>query len=226
MQPSIFSLHLVCIMIKNSVKSITLWGGIAGCLSVISYFSAVFLENIPHQITFLFVMAFAILGIIFFFALKEYINAKTPNYANELSFMFGKLAFTICAIFLSAQLAVQVGIEPNAKIENLKEIKGFIRLIDLGIDVAWDLFISTHLILFAVASYKTSFKWHGVGLFILGWSLLFLNVMSFPEPPADKNLIDVGPFIALTWFVMGIHLAWIGYKMPNNANLGKSLATK
>ncbi|HEY5774817.1 MAG TPA: hypothetical protein VIS57_01925 [Xanthomonadales bacterium] len=73
--------------------------------------------------------------------------------------------------------------------------------VQLGLDVAWDMFILPTIILFSLGLMKhPAFGkiFGGIGLF-LGVGGLFLNIWTFPTPPINVGLPDVGPF-AVTWY--------------------------
>jgi Na+-translocating ferredoxin:NAD+ oxidoreductase RnfA subunit len=202
-----------------NLKNLTLSGGISGLLSVTSYIVIAFI-SLPNQVTFLLAMLFPILGIIHLFAIKEFINRQNPSYFNDLGFVFGSFAFTICAIFLAAQLAVQSEMDFSIIKENvatLKVIKESIRLIDMGMDVAWDMFIGTFLVLFLGATQKVAaLRFWGWALGIMGLALIVLNVMTFPIPPAESGLFDLGPFIALTLFGLAGQVLRLGILMEQD----------
>jgi uncharacterized membrane protein YdcZ (DUF606 family) len=188
-----------------SIQSLVRSGALSGMLSILSYLTIAFFD-LPNSLTFLLAMFFPIFGIAAIFSLKEYIAIQSPSYVNTLSFTFGSIAFTICAIFLSAQLAVQIEVKPDEDAANkaiLKLIKESIRVVDMGMDVAWDMFIGTYLVLFLLSTRRiTALKWWGLTGGILGIALMMLNAYTFPIPPADSGLFDLGPFIALYLFAL------------------------
>jgi len=78
-------------------------------------------------------------------------------------------------------------------------------MVDIGIDVAWDMFISTYMILFLFATVKVpSLKWWGIISGVLGLLLMVFNVVTFPNPPGESGLIDMGPFIAFFWLLLSV----------------------
>jgi len=72
----------------------------------------------------------------------------------------------------------------------------------LGLDVAWDLYIGVGTLLFAAAMY--AHEWFGKIYSISGATiavlLLFLNLWTFPTPPANAGLFDAGPLIG-AWYL-------------------------
>jgi peptidoglycan/LPS O-acetylase OafA/YrhL len=187
-------------------------GACAGICSIVSYLVIAFID-LPVPLTFLLAMMFPILGIAFIYSAKEFIEGMAPSFVNKLAFVYGTIAFSITAIFLSAQLAVQAGIDTTGS-ATLKEIKSSIRLVDMGMDVAWDLFIGSFMILFMFSVQKIkSLKWWGIVMGVLGIALIILNVITFPDPPADKGLFDIGPFIGVYILILAIKMLVTGLRM-------------
>lgn len=84
--------------------------------------------------------------------------------------------------------------------------------IQLGLDVAWDLFLVLGTVLFAWN------MWHhprfgrllAVAGATIAVALLAANLAVFPEPPADAGSIDLGPLIGLWYLIVTIRLAMSG----------------
>lgn len=85
----------------------------------------------------------------------------------------------------------------------------------LGLDVAWDVFLGIGTFLIAVNMWRhprfgRMFAITGGALAAL---LLILNLVTFPEPPGDAGLMDVGPLVGL-WYLaaairIGFSLGWV-----------------
>lgn len=73
----------------------------------------------------------------------------------------------------------------------------------LGLDVAWDFFVGAGTVLFGLALWRhPRFRPLLAGGGVLaGLCLLVLNIATFPIPPAEAGLFDVGPFVGL-WYVV------------------------
>jgi hypothetical protein len=79
----------------------------------------------------------------------------------------------------------------------------------LGLDVAWDVYVSIGTGLFALAMLKHprfGKVFGGIGL-VIAMFLLVLNLFTFPTPPADAGLIDLGPVVFL-WYLVATVQAW------------------
>jgi hypothetical protein len=73
-------------------------------------------------------------------------------------------------------------------------------------DVSWDIFISIGTILFGVAIMRHPRLGKFIGLlgFLIGHFLLVFNLATFPAPPGDAGLIDLGPVLGIWYLVVTI----------------------
>ena len=84
--------------------------------------------------------------------------------------------------------------------------------IQLGLDVAWDLFLALGTILLARN------MWHhprfgrllAVSGRVIAVALAVANLAVFPEPPGQAGSIDLGPVIGLWYLIVTIRLAGSG----------------
>jgi hypothetical protein len=153
------------------------------------------------------------------YSIFKYVALEHQTIANQLSFVFASLGFTIVACMISVQLAVRWGI--NEHILNApenEELLGLIhqstRLIDHGLDVAWDLFIGISLIfLYAAIKGHSKFRlpW-AIPSLLLGAILIMLNVYTFPWPPNSVGLFDIGPLIGIYIIAISSRLTLLGVK--------------
>jgi hypothetical protein len=80
--------------------------------------------------------------------------------------------------------------------------------VQLGLDVAWDIFICAGTVLLALAMWAhprfgKAFTVTGV---VIGGLTLGLNLYTFPVPPAAAELVDLGPVVGLWFFIVTIQL--------------------
>jgi peptidoglycan/LPS O-acetylase OafA/YrhL len=78
----------------------------------------------------------------------------------------------------------------------------------MGLDVAWDLYIGAGTILFALCMFgrRGLGAWLAVPGVLIGVLLLIFNIATFPKPPADAGLVDVGPLVGLWYLVIYVRL--------------------
>lgn len=192
-------------------------GGISGIVGTLCYVLAGTVEMNP-TVSYAVAMAWPLLSIVFVFSLNRFLGLDRPSAANDLACILACLAFTLVAAMLSIQLAVKMGIEEylaaaaQADQEPLKVIRRSIRLVDLGIDVAWDIFMGIALLFLAtVLNRHRSFgRWWALPLALLSTVVIVLNVLTFPWPPDTRNLFDIGPLIGVFIIALSARLFFLG----------------
>jgi uncharacterized membrane protein YhhN len=207
----------------NYHKQLLIWGGACGIVGTLCYIGAAALQ-LNTQATFLLAMAWPILSIIFLFSLFRFFDDSEKQMTNYLAFIFGCLAFTLVAAMLSSQLSVVAGTDeyinsaPVNDQELLKTVRKSERLVDLGIDVAWDLFIGTSIIFLGITlrSRPNFGFWWALPAGVLGLALIVLNVITFPWPPNTQNLFDIGPVIGVYIIFLAARVFFLGIKMKHS----------
>ena len=204
-----------------------LWfhGGVAGVLGICCYILAITVPwpetQLGTSVSLVVVSAWPILSIVYSYALYSFVAAEREGVANRLGFVFAVTAFTTVLAMIVVQLAVGAGVgeitrdldEPTAR-----ALRRGLRMIDLGLDVAWDMLIGTALIFSGFAIRTRS----GLGLgwaipsMALGIALIGLNAATFPWPPGDRGLFDVGPVIGVFVLVLSARLALLGRRQPSH----------
>ena len=108
------------------------------------------------------------------------------------------IAGALVTAMLMVQLAVRAG--GRASVDDFLWTK--FRRVDLGLDVAWDVYICLGTFLFAwnmLRHPRFGRIFGGIGLLLAG-GLAVLNLATFPTPPAYAGLVDLGPLVGL-WYV-------------------------
>lgn len=214
-----------------------LWyaGGIAGAVSVCCYIIAIAVDWPETQLglsaSLVIASAFPILGIISSYALYNFIAAERETAASSLGFVFFAAAFAMLLAMLIVQMAVVTGLgeitqgmDPQAA----RVLKRALRLIDLGLDVAWDLLGGTALILWGLALRKRSGFGSGwaIPCMVFGIALIVLNAATFPIPPANHGLFDVGPVVGLFMLALNVRLALLGRRAASGLQAAYSGRTR
>ncbi len=195
-------------------------GGASGIVGTICYIIAGFVSLEP-SLGYAVAMAWPILSIVFLFSLCQFLDPERRNTASQLAFVFGSLAFTLVAAMLSAQLAVKLGVDEYAaqssqiQPELFKILRRSLRLVDLGLDVAWDLFMCTSLFFLAwqMNRHPRFGAWWALPAALLSAGLMVLNIVTFPWPPDTRGLIDLGPFAGLYIVLLSGRLLYLGIRM-------------
>jgi hypothetical protein len=198
-----------------------LWivSGIAGVLAVASYILAIAFPWPENQagtsVALLVVSAWPILSIVYSYGLYSFIAAERESAANRLAFVFAALAFTTVLAMIVVQLAVGAAIREIAQPldeQTAKALRRGLRMIDLGLDVAWDMLVGTALVFSGAAMRRRSGLGPGWGIpsATLGIALILLNAATFPWPPGDRGLLDIGPLIGLFVMALAARLTLLG----------------
>lgn len=89
--------------------------------------------------------------------------------------------------------------------------------LQIGLDVAWDVFlaIGTFLLALGMWTHPRFGRAFAIAGGVLAVLLLTLNFGTFPEPPAEAGLVDVGPLVGLWYLVVairiGFSLRWVDH---------------
>jgi hypothetical protein len=112
----------------------------------------------------------------------------------------------IAGVLFTSMLLVQaaVGIESGSS-----PVSRQVQAVWLGLDVAWDFYLGLGTAFFSLAMFKHPKFGKVIGSLglLLAVGLLALNLYTFPTPPANAHLIDLGPGIGLWYFIVTL-LVW------------------
>lgn len=135
------------------------------------------------------------LGSVGLWAFLRTAGSSATAFLGALSNLLAGALF--CAMAL-VQLAVRYGPEPAAGMVGIW----------LGLDVAWDVYIGLGTLAFALAMRRhprlgRPFAWPGL---LVGALVLIFNLATFPTPPAEAGLLDVGPLVGLWYLAVTLRL--------------------
>ena len=131
----------------------------------------------------------------------------------QLAVVFNVLGAAIFTMMGLVQLSVHYQIQVlSLSSEFPAAFASTVDAVQLGLDVAWDLFISLGTLLFAFSMIRDArfgpiIGWSGI---LIAVTLLILNLWTFPIPPANKNLVDAGPLLGLWYLIVTVFLGkWL-----------------
>jgi hypothetical protein len=117
--------------------------------------------------------------------------------------LIAAVANVIAAAQLLAMLMIQMSVysmvrQPEAALE----------AIWWGLDVAWDLYVGTGTILFALCMLgrRGLGAWLAVPGLLIASIFLVFNIATFPYPPDTAGLVDLGPLVGLWYLVVYVRL--------------------
>jgi hypothetical protein len=111
------------------------------------------------------------------------------------------LIAAVANVTASALLLAMLLVQLSAK-ATVAQPDAALKAVWLGLDVAWDLYLGTGTILFAVCMFGRP----GLGRvlavlgLVAGGLLLIFNIATFPIPPENAGWVDVGPLVGL-WYL-------------------------
>jgi len=195
--------------------------GVAGVLGVGCYILAITIPWPQTQtgtsVALVVVSAWPILSIVYAYGLCSFIAAEHDSAANRLGLIFAITGFATVLAMIVVQFAIKAAV-PDITNDLDKQItialtRG-LRMIDHGLDVAWDMLIGTALMFSGFAMRRRTglrLPW-AIPSVTLGAALIVLNAATYPWPPADRGLFDVGPLIGIFVMALAARLAVLGWR--------------
>lgn len=211
---------------KNTIDRIQKIGAIAGILSIIFYIGAAVLSFLPDEVGRLMGFTFPLLWIIAFMGLYNFLKKQSHTPSLEIGYLFGIIGAAIACSLIVVQQANFMWHEMAMESAGSEEIKALFKAsfrganrVQAGLDVAFDIFITISWILFGwnIAKSPSFHKLLGWAGCLIALSLLVLNLITFPNAPAESGLFDMGPFLGLWTLVVFIWFTVILFKKKNRS---------
>lgn len=212
---------------NNQLKKWLLIGIISGFFADLAYILAteVSISAQVNRLLFFFFGPFMIVSII---GLHHHLNNKRETIAGQLGALMVVLSGVAHTIMATMQGSIVVRMQQyisesgsEAEKETFRKINKSVFSTQLGVDMAFDIFISIGVFLLAISMWRH--KSYGkiismAGILIAGTGLSF-NLIAFPENAGIYGLIDPGPLFGL-WFTAVIVLMGVSlYKMNKRPTL-------
>lgn len=190
------------------------WGKIATVLGVVAILVYLMLAFgiAPVSDRLILVLAFAI-GPAIMMAMLELYAGLAPSHDGRLlrtATVFLVLGFAMLTAMIVVQQAIFIGADASFYVDSelpAEETRRYLfmglNMVQLGLDVTFDIFYSVGLILLGVIVYRSpeGGKILGGVAVALAAALLALNIWTFPIPPSEAGLVDLGPATAIWWLV-------------------------
>ncbi len=172
--------------------------GVAGIGGVFSYVALIALPT-PDAVSALLASLFAFGFLLASLGLHLGVTAAVAPRLGLLA----AIANAAAAVELLAMALVQIAVKNVAPHPGSAMVG-----IWLGLDVAWDVFGATGTVLFGFALWRHPRFRPVLALWgiLAGALLLALNLATFPTPPAEAGLVDVGPLVALWYVILSVRV--------------------
>jgi hypothetical protein len=178
-------------------------GGICGILAV-AFFAVMQAVPLPLAVSTALAASFGPLLSIACVGLYHLLKAER----RAVSLQIAAASAALAGALITAMLLVQVAMRTDGHAQIAGDVWLKLRRVDLGLDVAWDVYIVVATVLFSLGMLRHPRFGRvlgGIGL-LLGMGLGVLNMVTFPTPPANANLVDLGPFCALWYLVVSVQM--------------------
>jgi len=206
---------------KSTIHQLEKIGAVSGILSILFYFGAAVLPFIPVTIGRLMGFTFPLLWILGFMGLYHFLKKESHTPTLEIAYLFGIIGAALAGTFIVVQqanfiwhdFAMDSATTIEAQALAKAAFKGANR-VQAGMDVAFDIFVTISWFLFGIniARQQVFRKLLGWTTCLLSVGLLTINMITFPNAPADAGLFDLGPFLGLWILVVYIWFAIILFK--------------
>lgn len=182
---------------------------ITGLATLGTYFVAILVPLPSLRLSYLVFMAFGPLFCTTIFALRIFLKEEAPSIALDVAALLLIIAGAINTFMAAMQGALRIYFSDLPHGDSVPEVAHTAwkmglhagNAIQLGADMAWDVFVLSGVIILGVAliRHPRFGPWFGWSAIVLGAAGLILNAATFPTPPAEGDLFDIGPLVGL-WF--------------------------
>lgn len=182
-------------------------GSVCGALAVLAYVGWSTLP-MPDAANRLLHFGFGPLLVCAFLGIWHYLGAGRPRFVHLVACAFGiaaGVAFTAMTVVQASMvdsvlLPLRAADDPAVK-AHLRYVLQGTNSVQLGLDVVWDLFITLATVLVGTSLWRFggALRVYGIVGVLAGGVTLAINLWSFPTPPAQGGLFDLGPFVG-GWF--------------------------
>jgi hypothetical protein len=195
----------------------------AGIVGMVCYILAIAIPWPDSQagvsFSLLVVAAWPVFSIVYSYGMYTFIAAERDGAANRLALIFAVLAFSTVLAMVIVQMAVNAAFGEIAKDltdATSNALAQSLKMVDLGLDIAWDILIGVSMIFSAIAlKGRSGFGfWWAAPVMILGVLMLVLNAATFPWPPGEAGLFDIGPFVGIYMLMIAIRFMVLARRQP------------
>jgi hypothetical protein len=200
-----------------------LWLGVAGLVVIVAYLGSTTGLLPADRLVLIAVFALGPVAVVGMLSIHERLGAGGPTLALRAGTVLLVIAFALFTLMVVVQQTVVLqfrGLRASADAsdsELLKTIFIGVNFVQLGIDVAFDLFYCAGMSLVALVMFRHPDYGRLLGGFgmVSAVVLLALNLAAFPDVPGESGLIDVGPVTGMWWL-------WVIVQMIRNDRVARA----
>ncbi len=191
-------------------KLLPFFGGIVGLTILLAYLNfALGWVQLSQRLSLVLAFAIGPVAVWGTLALSENLVRVFGTFTLRLGTIFLVIGFALLTLMLTMQQAVfaeyqqLLGATASAQAPvSLKESFALVNRVQLGADVAFDIFYSLGIILVSIVIVQGRWFERVVGAYglVVATGLLVLNMWFFPTPPAAAGSVDLGP-ATIAWWV-------------------------
>lgn len=180
----------------------------AGGLGVLCYFGSVVFKPFPWavgRILFFSVGPLSVISSVSVYKALEASASRPPLLLGAVLTVVGGAIANVMAVVQDMQFTyfgqLLRSASDQATREALERVLWGVNVVQSGLDVSWDIFMSLGALFLAVALYRHDLFGRALGLVGVGaaFGALLLNLITYPTAPASAGLVDLGPAVGL-WY--------------------------
>lgn len=184
------------------------FGGYSGLIFALIFLSMAVIP-MPGRLETVLALFFPLFLLVGHIGLYHFLSRRQESFINQLAVITGIGAPILVSAMLTVQMSMKSYMDrfytPLDEVTRAAQINIWraVDSVQLGLDVAWDMFILPTVLLFSLSMMKHPAFGRVFGFigFVLGAAGLFLNIFTFPTPPINVGLPDVGPFV-VSWYLV------------------------
>ena len=186
------------------------WVASLGFLVLFFYLSSAFqIINYPRQLFLILFLAISPVAIVGVIAIGNLLVDNRNKLSVQIGRVFGIIGFAIFEIMMCVQQGSRIFFKEHLLNESqsnisqniAKAIYQGVNSVQFTMDIAFDIFYCLLIILYSYEMFRSIIFGKIVSVFgiVSGTALLVLNLWTFPYPPAESGLIDLGPLTGIWW---------------------------
>jgi len=188
----------------------------SGLVALFCYFMSAVVRPFPApvgRVLFFTVGPLTIISVVAFYRVIRIAGETLSLQLGVVFHIIGGAVMNMMAVVQATQFTTMArkinAASGEAAKETLTEILWGVNVVQAGLDVSWDVFVSLGTVLLGVAllrhpRYGRTFG--AVGIVVASAALVF-NLATFPTAPAEAGLIDLGPVVGL-WYAAVLVQLW------------------